>query len=92
MTLILPLVLLGHIALGPAASHGRFESAPVLLATTLTGKERLTDKGSDEQRVDDCNVPPTERTRPRPTACWWDVRPRGSSPAATGTAPAPRTN
>ncbi len=39
---------------------------------TLTGKERLTDKGSDEQRVDDCNVPVAERTRKRPTRCPWD--------------------
>ncbi len=34
-----------------------------------TGKERLTDKASDEQRVNDCKVPPARRTRPRPTEC-----------------------
>jgi hypothetical protein len=34
-----------------------------------TGKERLSDKASDEQRVDDCKVPPSRRTRPRPTDC-----------------------
>jgi hypothetical protein len=34
-----------------------------------TGKERLTDKASDEQRVNDCKVPPTRRTRQRPTTC-----------------------
>ena len=38
-------------------------------ATTFTagktGKERLTDKSSDEQRVDDCKVPRARRT-PRP--------------------------
>jgi hypothetical protein len=39
----------------------------------LTGKERLSDKGSDEQRVDDCNVAPERRTRARPTGCPWDV-------------------
>ncbi|MBV8850716.1 MAG: hypothetical protein JOZ16_14160 [Methylobacteriaceae bacterium] len=35
-----------------------------------TGKERLGDKGSDEQRVDNCKVPP-ERwgTTARPAAC-----------------------
>ncbi len=40
---------------------------------TKTGKERLSDKGSDEQRVDDCKVSQARRTRPRPTACPWDV-------------------
>ena len=42
-------------------------------ATTFTagktGKERLTDKSSDEQRVDDCKVPRARRTRVRPTDC-----------------------
>jgi hypothetical protein len=37
--------------------------------TVRTGKERLSDKASDEQRVNDCKVPPTRRTRPRPTEC-----------------------
>jgi len=45
-------------------------SAPV-----RTGKERLSDKPSDEQRVDDCKVPPERRgPKPRPDAC-------GSAPA-----------
>lgn len=35
-----------------------------------TGKERLTDKASDEQRVDNCGVPPEKRgTKPRPDSC-----------------------
>ena len=35
-----------------------------------TGKERLSDKASDEQRADDCKVPPERRgSRPRPDAC-----------------------
>jgi hypothetical protein len=34
-----------------------------------TGKERLSDKASDEQRVNDCKVPPARRTRPRPAEC-----------------------
>lgn len=33
----------------------------------LTGKERLSGKAADEQRVNDCKVPATKRTRPRPT-------------------------
>jgi hypothetical protein len=36
----------------------------------LTGKERLGPKWTDEQRVDNCNVPVEKRgTRPRPSAC-----------------------
>ena len=34
-----------------------------------TGKERLGDKGSDEQRIDDCKVPKARRTRDRPVGC-----------------------
>ncbi len=37
---------------------------------TLTGKERLGRKWNDEQRIDNCNVPPEKRgTRPRPGVC-----------------------
>ncbi|HLY57065.1 MAG TPA: hypothetical protein VKS60_15985 [Stellaceae bacterium] len=43
-----------------------------LVPRVLTGKERLSDKASDEQRVDDCKVPPERRSHPRPTACPWD--------------------
>ena len=39
----------------------------------LTGKERLSDKASDEQRMDDCKVAPGRRTRARPTGCPWNV-------------------
>jgi hypothetical protein len=35
-----------------------------------TGKERLGNKWSDEQRVDNCRVPPEKRgTKPRPDTC-----------------------
>jgi hypothetical protein len=35
-----------------------------------TLKERLSDKASDEQRVDNCHVPPEKRgTKQRPTTC-----------------------
>jgi hypothetical protein len=34
-----------------------------------TGKERLGEKATDEQRVTDCKVPPQRRTRTRPTGC-----------------------
>jgi len=36
----------------------------------LTGKERLGGKASDEQRVDNCKVPPKLRgPKPRPDTC-----------------------
>ncbi len=37
---------------------------------SLTGKERLGRKWMDEQRIDNCNVPPDKRgTRPRRSTC-----------------------
>jgi len=50
-----------------------------------TSKERLSDKASDEQRVDDCRVPPERRgaaTRP-------DCSDQ-TTPGAAKAAPAPR--
>ncbi len=39
-------------------------------APVKTGKERLSDKASDEQRVDNCNVPPDRRgAKIRPDDC-----------------------
>jgi len=39
-------------------------------AAAATGKERLGDKASDNQRVDDCKVPPQKRGPVRrPTEC-----------------------
>lgn len=39
-------------------------------APVRTGKERLGNKWSDEQRVDNCKVPPEKRgTKSRPDAC-----------------------
>lgn len=47
---------------GPAASE---RSTPV-----RTGKERLGNKWSDEQRLDNCKVPPEKRgTKERPDTC-----------------------
>ena len=39
-----------------------------------TGKERLGEKATDEQRVNDCKVAVDRRTRERPSACPWDVQ------------------
>ena len=55
-----------------AAAFARSDE-PAAAAVGKTGKERLGEKASDEQRVDDCKVPPAQRTRSRPTACPWDV-------------------
>ena len=42
----------------------------VEVAPTRTGKERLGGKASDEQRVDNCKVPPVLRgPKPRPEQC-----------------------
>ena len=45
-------------------------SAKQVPAPVKTGKERLSSKASDEQRVDNCKVPPELRgTTPRPDSC-----------------------
>jgi hypothetical protein len=43
---------------------------PLSESGSLTGKERLGRKWSDEQRLDNCNVPIDKRgSRPRPSDC-----------------------
>jgi hypothetical protein len=50
----------------PVAAPASTQNAPA----TLTGKERLGRKLMDEQRIDNCNVPPDKRgSRPRPSGC-----------------------
>lgn len=54
-------------AADPPAAGTPAAQAP---APVKTGKERLSDKASDEQRVDNCNVPPDRRgTKIRPDDC-----------------------
>ena len=64
------------VALPAVAAEPQRPSAPQTpprpVPPPLTAKERLSGKASDEQRVDDCKVPPERRTRPRPTACPWE--------------------
>jgi hypothetical protein len=57
-------------------------AAPFALAEEAqTLKERLSDKASDAQRVDDCHVPPERRgTEPRPDC---SVKPQASTPVET---------
>ena len=53
----------------PAAPAAQLPSEPPPLPVK-TGKERLSSKASDEQRVDNCKVPPQLRgTTPRPDIC-----------------------
>ena len=45
-------------------------ASPAEVPATLTGKERLGTKWTDEQRIDNCNVPIDKRgTKPRPSTC-----------------------
>ena len=45
-------------------------TSPAEGGRTLTGKERLGRKWTDEQRIDNCAVPTDKRgTKPRPSAC-----------------------
>lgn len=55
-------------AAGGQATNVPAQQAPSESPKTL--KERLGDKASDEQRVDNCKVPATRRgTKARPDAC-----------------------
>jgi hypothetical protein len=48
----------------------RAAAPPETTRSVLTGKERLGRKWTDEQRIDNCNVPIDKRgTKPRPDAC-----------------------
>jgi hypothetical protein len=53
----------------PAAVHGNVVS-PSHESGQFTAKERLGEKWQDEQRIDNCKVPPDKRgTKPRPDTC-----------------------
>jgi hypothetical protein len=53
--------------LAQAAPGNRHSQATPI--ASKTGKERLTDKASDEQRLDDCKVAEARRTKNRPANC-----------------------
>ena len=56
------------------ASRQQGETKQLQVEPTRTGKERLGGKASDEQRVDNCKVPPDRRgVTPRPDTCREDV-------------------
>lgn len=85
---ILSLFCAGLAAGAPAlAGDAGTPQTPSHGSPVKTGKERLSDKASDEQRVDDCNVPPERRGASlRPTGC--DHRREPTGPASGGP-PAP---
>ena len=68
--LIIPFV---SVALESALAANYDHQPSAASGISKTGKERLSDKGSDEQRVNDCKVPQARRTRARPRACSWDL-------------------
>jgi len=69
-----PVFLLAiYFALPAYAQDAPRERAAILPSNSpamLTGKERLGRKWTDEQRIDNCNVPIDKRgTKPRPSTC-----------------------
>lgn len=73
MHTIIAAVLFGYAMLTPIqAAEPRRDAAPAPVPPK-TAKERLSDKASDEQRVNDCKVPAERRTRPRSAQCPWDA-------------------
>ena len=65
-----------------ARTSGTATSSPARPAELLTAKERLSEKWTDEQRVDNCKVPIDKRgPKPRPDTCP-DVS--SEQPARTG--------
>jgi hypothetical protein len=68
---VLAIAVLAQAALSAAAPALAGEAEDqVEVAPTRTGKERLGGKASDEQRVDNCKVPPVLRgSKPRPDQC-----------------------
>jgi len=56
------------LAMPASSQQGKRDRADA--PKVLTGKERLGPKWTDEQRIDNCNVPEEKRgSKPRPSAC-----------------------
>lgn len=69
-SVLLALALSLNPADGQVQAVGRSSSAEQERAPTETLKERLSDKASDEQRVNNCKVPKERRgAKPRPEEC-----------------------
>ena len=64
------LLVAAWAVLGCFAVSARADSEASPVQSTRTAKERLGGKASDEQRVDNCKVPPDLRgPKPRPDQC-----------------------
>ena len=64
------MTLSAQLGLASPQGQSRAEAEAEQVAPTRTGKERLGGKASDEQRVDNCNVPFDLRgPKPRPDDC-----------------------
>ena len=73
---IAAMMLITQLGLAPAAEAPRQEgeARQFQAGSTRTGKERLGGKASDEQRVDNCKVPPDRRgATQRPDTCREDA-------------------
>jgi hypothetical protein len=69
--LLLTTILCCHCALATAAGDAPRNQVTSGPAISLTGKERLGRKWTDEQRIDNCNVPVDKRgNTPRPSTCY----------------------
>jgi len=67
ITISLSLFLLVYAPTGFGAAEDK-QSPPANIL--LTAKERLSNKAADNQRINNCKVPPERRgTKPRPEAC-----------------------
>ena len=67
---ILGVFLVICLVLPANAQNSAGQPAPNPPSPTMTGKERLSTKWMDEQRVDNCKVPIDKRgTKPRPDDC-----------------------
>jgi len=68
--LLAPLILVAFTAVAAAQERSHDAPSAIEAPATLTGKERLGRKWTDEQRIDNCNVPIDKRGRkPRPSEC-----------------------
>ena len=64
----------GGVGRGGRGAARDSDAKAIEAGPTRTGKERLGGKASDEQRVDNCKVPPDRRgATPRPDTCRDDV-------------------
>jgi hypothetical protein len=72
---VLAMAIAAQVALSAGASALAGEAEDQIeVAPVRTGKERLGGKASDEQRVDNCKVPPILRgPKPRPDECQYEV-------------------